>query len=198
MWWHTDLLINILWKKEQIQWLFTSPAEMSCKALEPNGRDCPCLLTKNASSMPFPHLGKVTSDSMFFPGDHDLYDPCTLPVSAETSDRWLQDQSTQRTRHCYRSGTDTSGAHFHSDWNRTNVLDNTNSIGHLSWKPNNNRTFLSCSLEQRVLNGKFSAMTENNTQTDKVIQVLYTQDWSQTKISNTHTHTHTHTHTMSW
>ena len=59
-----------------------------------------------------------------------------------------------------------SGAHFHLDWNRTNVLDNTNSIGHLSWKPNNNRTFLSCSLEQRVSNGKFSAMTENNTQSN--------------------------------
>ena len=59
-----------------------------------------------------------------------------------------------------------SGAHFHLDWNRTNVLDNTNSIGHLSWKPNNNRTFLSCSLEQRVLNGKFSAVTENNTQSN--------------------------------
>ena len=58
------------------------------------------------------------------------------------------------------------GAHFHLDWNRTNVLDNTNSIGHLSWKPNNNRTFLSCSLEQRVLNGKFSAVTENNTQSN--------------------------------
>ena len=59
-----------------------------------------------------------------------------------------------------------SGAHFHLDCNRTNVLDNTNSIGHLSGKPNNNRTFLSCSLEQRVLNGKFSAMTENNTQSN--------------------------------
>ena len=30
----------------------------------------------------------------------------------------------------------------------------------------------------------------------KVIQVPCTQDWSQTKISNTHTHTHIHT--MSW
>ena len=58
------------------------------------------------------------------------------------------------------------GAHFHLDCNRTNVLDNANSIGHLSWKPNNNRTFLSCSLEQHVLNGKFSAMTENNTQSN--------------------------------
>ena len=28
----------------------------------------------------------------------------------------------------------------------------------------------------------------------KVIQVPYTQDWSQTKISNTNTHTQTHTH----
>ena len=60
----------------------------------------------------------------------------------------------------------TAGAHFHLDWNRTNILDNTNSIGHLSWKPNNNRTFLSCSLEQHVLNGKFSAVTENNTQSN--------------------------------
>ena len=59
-----------------------------------------------------------------------------------------------------------TGAHFHLDWNRTNVLDNTISTGHLSWKPNNNRTFLSCSLEQHVLNGKFSAMTENNTQSN--------------------------------
>ena len=59
-----------------------------------------------------------------------------------------------------------AGAHFHLDWNRTNVLDNTNSIGHLSWKPNNNRTFLSCSLEQCVSNGKFSAVTENNTQSN--------------------------------
>ena len=59
-----------------------------------------------------------------------------------------------------------AGAHFHLDCNKTNVLDKTNSIGHLSWKPNNNRTFLSCSLEQRVLNGKFSAMTENNTQSN--------------------------------
>ena len=58
------------------------------------------------------------------------------------------------------------GAHFHLDCNRTNVLDNTNSIGHLTWKPNNNRTSLSCSLEQRVLNGKFSSMTENNTQSN--------------------------------
>ena len=63
-------------------------------------------------------------------------------------------------------GTRCTGAHFHLDCNRTNVLDNTNSIGHLSWKPNNIRTFLSCSLEQRVLNGKFSAMTENNTQSN--------------------------------
>ena len=54
-----------------------------------------------------------------------------------------------------------AGAHFYLDCKRTNVLDNTISIGHLSWKPNNNRTFLSCSLEQHVLNGKFSAMTEN-------------------------------------